>query len=59
MKIHQTVVLVIPGHRQKDKQCGLHIKQSFLHCKECLNAVKPAKTKPQGTDFFFIVADYI
>jgi len=33
-KIQQTVVLLIPGHRQKDKQYGLHIKNSLLNYKE-------------------------
>ena len=53
MKIHQTVVLVTPGCRQKDKQCGLHIKHSFLYHKECLNAVKPAYNKTTRNWNFF------
>ena len=40
---------------RKTNRCGLHIKNSFLHCKECLNAVKPAYNKiTRDWKFFFI-----
>jgi hypothetical protein len=60
MKIQQTVVLLIPGHRQKDKQMLPVQKNSFIRYKECLNAMKTAYNKTTKDKHFFpLQADYI